>query len=323
MIFPARLSSLLDDCDAALVDVDARRRIENASESYSQTEAECAVECHLASGGARADLVVRVFPPDCVKLASQPATSPPLRSFLARWQNQLPELPFVELEHDLDVMRPTPWIGPAIEPLVRRGIDAIVAARAGAPPAHWTSTILAQRVLEALGESDPRWRDRIHDVFCRLPPRGCINHLALGAARPGRPSPSVRLIVSLERRNVTEFFGAAGWRGQSDRLTQLAERVLPWESRVELDIDLELDGCAIRTATYADFRAPRARDSVLRSLVHRLVADEMVPAAGARALETWIARSDGALERVLTLKITDDGHELGAKAYLGALRKAS
>ncbi len=324
MTLPARLGRLLDDCGDALVDGDARRRVESAASLYRHTDAECALECHLSTRGARTDLVVRTFAADRDVLLSQVERSQSVRAFMNSWcDDELVDLPFVELEHDLDVVRAAPWIGPAIEPLLRQTVDAIVQGRGHASPSAWKSTVLARCAIEALGERDERWAKRIDEVFHLLPSRSCINHLALGSARPERARECVRLIVSLERRDAAGFFSAIGWRGDAHRLARLAESLLPWEARIELDVDVELDGCAPGTATYADFRAPRVKDSVLTALLRRLVQGGMVAAPVHDALQRWIQRSDAVLNRVITFKICDDGSRTSAKAYLGALHESS
>jgi hypothetical protein len=321
--FALRLRELLDSIDDALVTREARRRIELAGAPFAETRCEHAIECHLGNDERRADLVVRVFPDDRDALLAAGQLHEDVARFFERWRDR-PELravPFVELEHDLDGEPQRPWVGPSIEPLVRRGVDAIVARREDKPSSEWESTRLAVAVLHELGERDERWRSRLDALFASLPPKGCINHLALGSTRPGRERAFVRVIASVRRFDVAPFLSRVGWRGDLTRLERLLDRHFRGEGRTDLDLDVELDGCAVKTAAYADFRAPRASDSSLRAMLARVVDDRLASAAAIDSLSRWIARSDASPARVLTMKLADDGRRATTKAYLGSLRE--
>ena len=323
MSFGARLGRLLDEIDDALVTRAARRRIESAGAPFTETRCECAIECHLTTDEGRADLVVRVFPDDRDALLARGVLHEDVARFFERWRDgpELRGVPFVELEHDLDGEPKKPWVGPSIEPLVRGGVDAIEARREGKPSNEWESTRLALEVMRELGERSERWLSRLESVFASLPPKGCINHLALGSARPGRERDFVRLIASVRRFDVAPLLSRVGWRGDVARLERLLDRHLRGEGRADLDLDVELDGCATRTAAYADFRAPRTHDSSLRAMLARVVDERLAPETTIDALSRWIARSDGAPTRVLTMKLGADGERTTAKAYLGSLRE--
>ncbi|NUP14090.1 MAG: hypothetical protein HOW73_49285 [Polyangiaceae bacterium] len=315
-----RLEAMLGECDGDLVSEVARGRLRRAIDTLTGASPELAFECHLDS--PRVDLVARVRLSDRSVLLESSATRGSLRRFLERWEDPndpLAPIPFVEIEYDLDGDDAEPWIGPAIEPLLRRGVRAIHEARMGRPVHDWMSYRLAAAFLETFTSDSEAWKRRAMECFEALPGLGCINHFTLLDLRPERPTPGMRMIVSLPRPALRRYLERVGWAGDISGFDATVDRFTPGADRVDFDLDVRSSDTSARAAFYVEFRAPRAKSSVLAGLLDALEADSNAAGAPIDALRRWVARVDARASRVLTMKLTLEREKTRVKAYLGSL----
>lgn len=317
----ARLDALLDECGPALVAEPTRTRLRRAASHVDGTAAEIALECHLASGGGRVDLVTRLYPRDRDILRDRPHLPAYIRGFLRAWatQDELADLPFLELEVDLDDSDRTPWIGPAIDPLVRRGIHAILAERADRPVEAWRSYRIATATMLALGEHRDEWHARARECFEALPPGGCINHMGVLGHRDTARRSGLRLVVSVPRGPLRVFLGAIRWRGDLDQFESALDKYQPYADRVHFDLDVGLIDAGDTAAFYIEFRAPRTSNTALSDVLVGLAREGACKPEVVEALRAWVARAEGRTSRVLTFKLPECEGRRSVKTYLSAV----
>lgn len=310
-----------------LVSGDAARRILRVAEDVDRALRPgrgvtlVALEIHLDDPAGRVDAVFRI-PRASFPLEQASPVGPAWVRFLETSTDAggaVARIPFVELEYDLrDDAIPLPWIGPAIEPRAAEGVAAVLASHGALPPSDWVSLRAAHAVLERLGVSAARWHARLETAFVALPEDGLINHLTWGGARPGGPpgGDAIRFIASVPRPAASGYLQRLGWRGDAESLFRWIRRWFTFAPRIDLDVDLDLDGASAKTAAYLSFPAPRLRDSALVELLDRLVDDGVITSAAREALRGWVDEVEGRTDRILTMKVVLDAGRVRAKAYL-------
>lgn len=317
-----RLEDLLAPCGEQLVSARARTRLAALAAQLEPSLRELAVECHLGRGADAVDLTARVFPAQRDRMLREPQLPHRVRRFFEAWArsgSDLGHLPFVELEWDHHREGGDPWIGPAIEPLVRRGIEAIEAAKGDAPAAQWPCYRAASALITELGQRDPVWHARMLTCFERLPRYGCINHLSLLEIRGDGRAPGLRMIGVIPRPELQSYLGDVGWSGELASFEVLLARYAPHTGAVGLDLDVHLDHAAPRVAFYLEFRPPRDTSSALRELIAKLEQDGLAPDGTADALRSWIAACRGRQDRALTFKLLSEAGARRVKVYFSAL----
>lgn len=320
--FAQRAEALFADIDEALMSPAARVRLSAICARVNPTVPDLVVECHLGRGADAVDLTVRVYPEQRDRMLAEGGLSPRLRDVFEGWAtpgSDLANIPFVELEWDHHREGGEPWIGPAVEPLVRKGIDRIEESRRGVPARQWASYRAGSALIARLGQHDRRWHDRMLGCFEALPPFGCINHLSLLEIRGDGRGEGIRMILTVPRPDLRAFLEAVGWPGDIATFEALLARYAPFSGRVALDLDVVLEGTGPRVAFYVELRVPRSTSSVLREFLEKLESDGLATKETAAALRSWVVAGRGSARRPLTFKVLSEEGETRVKTYLGSL----
>ncbi|MBK6513133.1 MAG: hypothetical protein IPG04_03180 [Polyangiaceae bacterium] len=320
--FQARVAELVEACGDALISPASKARLAALAGQIEATVPEVAVECHLGRGADAVDLTARVFPEQRDRMLRDPSLPARVRHFFSGWAepgSELGLIPFVELEWDHHRQGGEPWIGPAIEPNVRGGIQAIEDARQGLGVASWPCARAASALIARLGQREPAWHARLLGCFEALPRFGCINHLSLLEIRGDGRAPGFRTIGAIPGPELGRYLDAVGWRGDHPTFERLLARYAPFAGAVALDLDVHLDHAAPRVAFYVEHRAPRESSSALRELLSKLEADGLAPDGAAEALRRWVVTCTGRPGRALTFKVLCEGGAARVKVYFGSL----
>jgi hypothetical protein len=289
---------------------------------------EFAFECHLEQPEPRVDLTVRVKrrQRDLLVHADLP---PEVRRFLRHWgarSSPIEAVPFVEFEFDLPDCAATPWIGPAVEPLLRSGPRAVQRQRDLREQRSEAAPALPLEVLDLLGDAplDPPTRRRVVQALTELPRWGLIGQLARLDGRPSGPREGVRMFLSIPRAECQRYLDRLEWPGSWSALDRRISDISPRATWLDLDFGIHRGQLELRLGYYVEFRGPRAQDSQLRAMLDLIRAGLPRSEDAVRAIGAWAASTDGRQDRVLTFKFSLHPElETRMKVYFSRLRRSA
>jgi hypothetical protein len=320
------LVSAAGDC---LVDAVGLQHVREVESSLPALSGGVCLEVHLGRGNPRTDFVVRSLHRDRFELLR--CTGPrlePARRFARGWSAEaagLENVPYVDLEFDLDGSGRSCFVVAMIEPELHRGMAAVPSPRQGS---RWIGTSssfeIAQAVLRA-GEPSPvhaRILDDVRRAFIALPHGGVIGHLGSLRCRQGDGEDLVRLIVSLPRRDLAAYLGALPWPGNLEAFLDALDHHLDRHARrVDFDLNFTATGLSSDTGFFRSMWNPR--DDDVTGVASGLLRSGLATQVQADALIRFASHAGPPVEGIpwtMTFKTKVDAHGgLAAKAYLSLL----
>lgn len=296
-------------------------RVERAAVHLPVPCSGISLECHLCAD--RVDLIARLEPDQAAVARDCEALDPSTRQVLRRWtspDDPLSEVPWFDLEVDLDGASEVLFACPSLEPNLIDG--PVVVGDRRRHTRDPDGRLLARTALDALLDEplDPGLARSLERTFDALPPGGHIHYAQpMWLRGPGAPR-AIRVIVSLPRPSVADTLAALGWTGDLQLLRERCDAVGSYHFRIDLDLDIGVDGPGPRVALYAGFLFPDPRAPELHHLTRLLqdraaVASERIEALVEHFARTRSARV-GPLRPVQLKFFWDRDPTLRAKAYL-------
>ena len=302
-----------DEVGPFLVPEHTLERLHAATDQLDDVLCEFALESHINDASRHVDLVVRVNPENRDTLLSGTSRlSENVLNFMKAWarpSGSLSDIPFIELEYDLNGPCTDPWIGPAVEPHVAKGPLAIFRAKKAEREIGGTRDRfqIAKSVLGRLPIAPPSRTlvDRLRRCYEELPTTGSINHFTAAAARPSsRSKDTLRLIVALPKATLHTYLDAIGWLGDKRRVDEALHWFKPYADHVSFDLNIAADDAGDNIAFYTQFRCLRIQDDGLLSFIEALVRRNAVADSCRSALQDWIRKVSGRMGRGLTFKLS-------------------
>lgn len=311
---------------AELVPTGALRASRTAVQMLAAAQPEFALELHVASERPVVDLTLRVHRRHAHALLDHaPDSTTAVQRVLHRWmtpESALSRSPFIEFEFDLEDEPGAPWIGPAIEPELRRGPVWIQEARdrgqtySGPRPADPEQIV---SLLRELGSVDARTAERVMRLAAALPRHGLLSQLALLDGRPSSPREGVRVFVSVPASDLEATLTAAGWPGDVARLAATRRRFSPDGEWIDVDFGIAATHTEPNVSFYREFQAPRLADSALRAVLETIATLSLTTTSRLEALKAWVVDNDMRVDRIITFKVTLLPGALRLKVYLSNL----
>jgi hypothetical protein len=242
----ADLASLVPELSPELVAPSALSRLVHAAELLPPVSFAAALECRLAAGAPRVDLLLGIQAEDGGRdgliAARSVAVLRRARQFSEAWRADdglAAELPFLWLEFDLPaetgISEPLAFVclrrGFAAGPLGSRGARA--QARARSTP---VSMSLALRALAALGVvPDFATRATLARCFDALPQAGDILHIA---STHTRGIDRLRVVTQLPEHALCDYLRAIEFGGDVSHIAGLLARFFGYSSSICIDLDI-------------------------------------------------------------------------------------
>lgn len=326
------LSELASAGGDPLVGAASLQRIREVELLLPRSTGGVSLECHLGRAAPRSDLVVRVFGRDRQDLFRDGGPRlEPARRFAEAWAAPAPgmeNVPYIDLEFDLDGSGRSCFVGAMIEPGLHHGMAVVPADRDSPTWMRSSSSYhVASAVLRA-SEPSPVGQDTLRAVeraFDALPRGGFVGHVGSLRCRQDDGEDLVRLIVSLPRRAVRAYLTAISWPGDLDALDSALELYLGARARrVDVDLNVNTSGLLPDTGFYRPVWTPY--DDDVAGIASGLIGSGLATEQQANALTCFAARTGapvGGIPWTMTFKTKlDRAGRAAAKAYLSLLRIA-
>lgn len=323
------LRSFAEEAGPELVPRRALQSCDAGLRMFADAGPELALEVHVADPDPEPtiDLTLRVHRAHLHRLEESTYRPPHVQRILQRWKESrlLARVPFIEFELDLEHEPEMPWVGPAVEPELRRGPVWIQRARDqgdaydGPRPAD---AELVRAIMQELGGADTATEAKVLALVSGMPRLGLVSQLALLDGRASSPQTGVRVFVSLPRSALASTLASVGWPGDLRRVLEMYERFSPETTWVDVDFNLSAAPTAPTLSFYREFLAPRMANSSLRSVLATIGELSLTTRERLDAIARFVAANDSRVDRLVTFKVTVLPERVRLKLYLSALNRS-